>query len=115
MEPVDQLLAQPAFTVRLRPTAREQIADVIERARQAGEPLRIRLPFTLYNYQKNRTYEQVRDAVWNITLADVPPVTPEHVEGIIEALGKCVVALSEQGSEAVMRKLQEPVEGDVPR
>jgi hypothetical protein len=87
-----------------RPSQRDQIADIIARAREKGEPVRLRLPLSLYNYAANRGYIELRDASWNLKLAS-DQVTPEAVELIITALHTFVRTLGEVGAQAAMARL----------
>lgn len=88
-----------------RLTQREQIEQVIARAREKQEPVRIRLPFSMYDYTAARGYEFLRDATWNLQLP-CDQTTPETIEQLIETLGKCIVAIASEGSETVMAKLE---------
>lgn len=87
-----------------RPSQRDQIAVALARALERNETLRIRLPLSLYDYSENRGYTFVRDAAWNLQLPAVN-TTPEMVMRLIETVGKCIVAIAEQGSDEVERKL----------
>lgn len=107
-EPLPVPMVEPPISVSSaadRPTAREQIEDVLARARAKGDPLRIRLPFSLYDQQADsRTYVFIRDATWNLALPS-EHATPETVEKLIYAIGRCIVAIANEGSDAIVAKL----------
>lgn len=88
-----------------RLTQREQIMEVLQRAKEKGEPVRIRLPFSLYDYDTTRTYIPIRDAAWNLQLPTAQ-TTPEMIEQLIVTIGKCLVAIAQEGSEKVIEKLE---------
>ena len=103
-------MADAGFTVTSgtdRLSQREQIELVVARARERQEPIRVRLPFTLYEYSTERAYTFVRDAVWNIQLP-VTQTTPETIEKLIDTIGRCIVAIAQEGSDEIMRRLLEP-------
>jgi hypothetical protein len=85
-------------------TQRQQIEEVLERTRSKGEPVRVRLPFSLYDQADTRGYVFVRDAVWNLQLPS-ELTTPETIEKLIATLGACIVAIASEGSDAVIKKL----------
>lgn len=87
-----------------RLTAHEQIEQVLERARVKGEPLRIRLPFSLYDQADSRTYVGVRDAAWNLALPS-EHTTPETVEKLIDTIGQCIVAIAKEGCDTIVARL----------
>lgn len=104
-EPVISLTGQD------RLTQREQISTVLGRAQEKREPLRVRLPFTLYDHGAQRAYVFVRDAAWNLQLKS-DQLTPEIIEQLIRTIGECMAAIARDGTEAVMQKLAPPlVEG----
>jgi hypothetical protein len=85
---------------------REQIEVVLARAQEKNEPVRVRIPFSMYDYDtESRTYMFIRDAVWNLQLP-VEQTGPETIERLIATLGECIVAIAEQGSERVIQKLR---------
>lgn len=87
-----------------RRTARQQIEQVLVSVRASGEPLRMRIPVTLYSAETvNRGYVTVPDSAWNLTFDNTTP--PEVIEAHILAIGKCLVAITAQGSAVVLRKL----------
>ena len=92
---------------------REQIEQVLLRAQQKKEPVRVRLPFSLYDHDVTRGYVFVRDATWNLQLP-VDQTTPETIQALIHAIGRCLVAIAEQGSERVIEKLEGKTEEPVP-
>jgi len=94
----------PQASLSVRTTAREQIEQAIQVARTRKQPLRVRIPFGLYNYGAARGYTFVRDAAWNLTL---PSEITEaaHIESYIQAIGRCIVAITEEGVDAVLDKL----------
>lgn len=96
---------QITITSQDRLNQREQIEQVLERAREKNDTLRIRLPFSLYDYTETRGYVQVRDAAWNLQLP-ADKTTPEMVIRLIETMGKCIVAIATHGSEAVEEHLR---------
>lgn len=96
-------MADPKITVTSghdRPSQQRQIEAVLVRARAKDDTLRIRLPFTLYDYTDSRGYTLIRDAAWNLQLP-AADTSPEMVMRLIETIGKCVVAIATHGSDAV--------------
>jgi hypothetical protein len=91
------------FTDRL--TQRQQIEEVLARAQAKGEPVRVRMPFSLYDAADTRGYVFLRDAVWNLQLPS-ELTTPEVIEKLIYTIGQCVVAIANEGSDVVIKKLQ---------
>lgn len=92
-----------------RPSRRDQIDDLIARAQARGEPIRLRLPLSFYDYSDSRSYSFLRDAAWNLSLPSTD-ATPETIEALIRSLGACLVAIATHGSarvEEVLRLLQE--------
>ena len=87
-----------------RATARDQISEVIARARAKGEPVRIRIPFSLYDHDTSRAYVFVRDATWNLSLP-AEETEPETVENLIQVIGRCIVSVATAGSAAVLQAL----------
>lgn len=83
-----------------RPTQRSQIELVIARAKERGEPLRIRLPLSLYDHTDSRSYIFLRDAAWNLSLP-VEQATAETIEELIATIGSCLVAVARHGGEKV--------------
>jgi hypothetical protein len=101
-------VAEPQITItssQTRLDQRAQIDQVLERAREKKDTLRIRLPFSLYDYTDTRGYTQVRDAAWNLQLP-ADQTTPEQVMRLIETIGKCIVAIATHGSEQVEEALR---------
>ena len=86
-----------------RETQREQIERMLQRAQTNKEPVRIRLPFTMYG-KGERGYLFVRDATWNLQLPS-EQTTPEAIEELIAAIGTCIVAIATEGSAQVCAKL----------
>lgn len=84
-------------------TRRDQIEAVIALAREKGEPIRVRLPLTLYGTPQ-RGYIALKDAAWNLQLP-TEQTTPEAIERLIHTIGKCLVAIAQDGSEEVLRRL----------
>ena len=84
---------------------REQIEQVLSRAREKGEPVRVRLPFTLYDQDVTRGYVFLRDATWNLQLSS-DQITPETIEQLIQTIGQCIVAIAQHGSEQVHKALR---------
>ena len=84
---------------------REQIEQVLTRAREKGEPVRVRLPFTLYDQDVTRGYVFLRDATWNLQLRS-DQITPETIEQLIQTIGKCIVAIAQHGSDEVSEALR---------
>lgn len=91
-------------TISSRPTARQQIEQMLASAQAADEPLRIRIPVTLYNAEANRSYTPIADTVWNLSYPNSAGV--ETIEAFISALGACLIAITLQGSATVLRKLE---------
>lgn len=87
-------------TASLRQSRRDRIAEVIQLARDRKDPLRIRLPFTLYDYKANRGYAYLRDSTWNITLPS-EELTPEQVENLIGTIDRFMIAVANHGSGTV--------------
>lgn len=91
-----------------RLTQREQLEAFIRRAAETKQPLRLRLPITLYDYgSDNRGYVPLRDASWNFQLP-AERTSPADVERLITALGKCIAAIAELGTAAVIDRLTTP-------
>ena len=90
-----------------RATQREQITQVLERNAAKGEPVRVRIPFTLYDAEMNRGYQAIREAAWNLTL-DGATTTPEIIEDLIATIGRCIVAIAQEGSIHVIERLERP-------
>lgn len=86
-----------------RLSQREQITQVLGWAQEKGQPVRVRLPFTLYD--TDRSYVFIRDATWNLELPSAA-LTPETIEQLIQTIGRCIVAIATQGSDAVLGKLE---------
>lgn len=104
-EPPIQLVGQD------RLSQREQIEAVLKRAREKKEPVRVRLPFTLYDQDTSRGYTFIRDAAWNLQLP-TDQTTPETIERLIFTLGQCVTAIAREGTEEVLKRLEpDPIEG----
>lgn len=97
---------EPQIQLLDKPTQREQIDEIIARAREKGEPVRIRLPVALYNYKESRGYVELREASWNLQLPS-DTATPESVGTIIQAIDVFIRTLSEVGAAAVMERLQQ--------
>lgn len=108
-----------SFTVTAgtdRQSRADQIAEVLARVRAKGEPVRVRLPFTLYDYADARSYVFLRDATWNLQLPG-ETTTPEAVEALIHALGVCIVAIATHGSgpvEAALAQVGQPTDTPAP-
>lgn len=94
-----------------RLSRREQIAEVLVRAVEKREPIRVRLPFTLYDHADSRSYVFLRDATWNLQLP-VQQTTPEMIEDLIHAIGQCIVAIAQHGSAEVEDALRGMGMGD---
>lgn len=92
------------ITTADRLTQREQIEEVLARAKAKGEPVRVRMPFSLYDAADTRGYVFLRDAVWNLQLPS-DRTSPETIEKLIYTIGQCVVAIAEKGSDAVIKRL----------
>lgn len=88
-----------------RLSQREQIDQVLARAREKKEPVRVRLPLTLYDHDTTRGYVFLRDATWNLQLPS-ETLTPETVEQLIQTIGKCIVAIAQHGSDEVQEALR---------
>lgn len=80
---------------------REQIEQLLQRAKDKAEPLRIRVPLTLYD---SKNYVFLRDAAWNLQLP-AEQVSVEQIEQLIGAIGTCITAIARDGSAAVVEKL----------
>jgi hypothetical protein len=89
---------------RQRPTSRQQIEEVLVRARLKNEPLRVRLPFTLYDHDVTRTYVVLRDTAWNISL---PQASVEGVEDLIGTISLCLNEIILRGTASVRARLEE--------
>lgn len=89
-----------------RPTPKQRIVQVLEQDRAAGEPTRIRIPVQLYD-RLTKDYRQVPDMFWSLQTLDD---TPDEIETALEALGKCLTAISTLGAEAVLRVLTDPTD-----
>ena len=97
----------PQISVSDRATRQEQIEEIFDRARAKGEPLRIRIPFGLYDYGPSRSYVNLRDASWNLQLT-LEDSTPQTINAMIETVGACITAISELGLEEVKKRLATP-------
>lgn len=89
-----------------KPTQREQIEKVLEFAKARNEPLRIRIPFSLYDMEAGRGYLFIKDASWNLQLPS-NQTTPEHIEHLIRAIGECITAIAKEGTGNVLKRLRE--------
>lgn len=98
-------MPEPQISVTDRATRQEQIDEIVTRARSRGEPLRIRIPFSLYDYGPTRSYVNLRDASWNLTLT-LDTTTPETIDEMIQTLGECVNAIGRVGMEEVRKRLE---------
>jgi hypothetical protein len=105
--PVDSSTLEPRVTLITgadRLSQREQIAVHLARAVAREEPLRVRMPFTLYDAQsESRGYVPLRDAAWNLQLPS--DSSPESVVRLIQTLGSCIAAIADLGSEEVLARL----------
>lgn len=88
-----------------RLSRREQVEQVLARARERREPLRVRLPMTLYDHADSRSYVFLRNATWNVQLPS-ETASPEMVEDLITAIGTCLSAIGQHGSQAVAETLR---------
>lgn len=89
-----------------RLSQREQIDVFIKRALDTKQPLRLRLPLTLYDSNsENRGYVPLRDASWNFTMP-AEQITPADIERLIETLGACISAIAKIGATAVIARLE---------
>jgi hypothetical protein len=106
----DTTPSEPPISLASGPTTRvtrtEQITEILARAREKDEPVRVRIPFGLYEYSQNRNYLFLRDTAWNLTLP-TDQTTPETVEALIDAVGTCIAAIAGKGSARVLAKLAE--------
>lgn len=101
-------MSEPQITLtssQQRPDQRTQIEDVLERARARKDTLRIRLPFSLYDYSDQRGYMQLRDAAWNLQLP-ADQTDAAMVMRLIDTIGKCIVAIATHGSAEVEEALR---------
>jgi hypothetical protein len=87
-----------------RPTQRDQILEIIQRAQQKHDLVRMRLPLALYNYGTSRGYTELRDASWNLQLPS-ENLQPEAIESIIAAVHLFIRTLAEVGATETMRRL----------
>ena len=91
-----------------RLTQREQLEAFLQRAALAKQPIRMRLPLTLYDSQSDsRGYVPLRDAAWNFHMP-ADQIGVEDIERLIQALGHCITAISTLGPTAVMARLELP-------
>lgn len=88
-----------------RPTREEQIAQLCGQVK-TGEAVKLRLLAQLYDDSKQQ-YAGLRDAQWTLAIPQASP-QPETVEGILEALGACLKAISDMGVDQVLRQLSGP-------
>lgn len=97
-------MPDPQISVMDRLSQRAQIETVLERARMKEEPLRVRIPLTLYEYDAGRNYITLRDAIWNLQLPS-ETTTPEDVERVVEAMGVFIRCLGEDGVDETVAAL----------
>lgn len=91
-----------------RLTQREQLESFLQRAAAAKQPIRMRLPLTLYDSQSDsRGYVPLRDAAWNFHMP-ADKTTAEDIERLIQALGSCIAAIAEHGATVVLERLESP-------
>ncbi len=88
-----------------RPTRREQIDQVLGRARAKNESIRVRIPFQLYEYDEKRGYINIRDTAWNLTLP-ILNATPDTVEELIGVIEKFVRTLGDIGIHSTTERLE---------
>lgn len=107
---------QPQIEVRAgmnRPSPAEQIATLLTAARERNEPtIRMRIPFMLFD-PATKNYTQIRDAFWHLTMV-TETTDVAQIEGLMEALGKCILAISTKGWEEVLRVVEEAAQPSTP-
>jgi hypothetical protein len=85
-----------------KPTPRQKLEQTLEQDRAASEPTRLRIPVHIYD-RSTRDYRAVPELAWNLSFTSSDTV--EEIEVVIEALGKCLIAIGEQGAETVLAKV----------
>lgn len=89
-------------------TQAQQIAAVLALAQAKQLPMRVRIPFSLYDHDPvSRNYVNVKDAAWNLALPS-EGLEVAHVERLIHTIGVCMAAIAREGSERVLEKLERP-------
>jgi uridine phosphorylase len=110
MEPETQIqVSSSAERQAEKPTARQQIETVLERAQERGDPLRIRLPFTLWEYSEKKTYVTLREAVWLLTVPSEGvggQSAVDAVEELIQAMDAWVKAVGSAGAGRMLKALR---------
>ena len=100
-----QIPDPPISLVLDRRSQREQIEAVLERAQARKEPVRVRIPVSLFSYEESRSYVALAGAVWNLQLP-IDQTRPETIEKLIQTIGKCIVAIASLGSAEVVKRLE---------
>jgi len=86
-----------------RPTPKQKLEQTLLDDQEAGEPTRLRIPIQVYD-RTTRDYRGVPNLAWNLAFASGTAV--EEIEAVVEALGKCLVAIGRDGADAIQRKVE---------
>lgn len=98
-----------SFVSPRRPASlQDQLEQLLEgyRKQEAAGPVRVRIPLTIYDIADSRTYIPIREAAWNLQLP-IEQTTPETIERLIEVIGKVIVAVATEGSETILRRIEQ--------
>ena len=97
-------MPDPQISVSDRPTRADQLEQILDRARQRQEALRVRIPITLYSHDSTRAYVMLRDAAWNLQLP-IAHTDADTIEKLVGAFDRFIRRLGELGIEGVEAKL----------
>lgn len=87
-----------------RPTPQQKLEATLLQDQAAGEPTRLRIPVQVYD-RSTRDYRGVPDLAWNLAFPGGTGL--EEIEIVVEALGKCLAAIGQEGPEAVIARMQQ--------
>lgn len=97
-----------------RPEQRTQVEELIVAAQAMGQPVRVRLPLTILDYNHpNRDYRSIRDATWTLMLGS-QGLQVESVERLIQVIHTCLRRVEQLGTDQVLAILSEPAGGPLP-
>jgi hypothetical protein len=85
-----------------KPTPQQKLEQTLLRDFAVGEPTRLRIPIQVYD-RETRDYRALPDLAWNLSFA--PGTEVREIEDVVEALGRCLVAIGRDGAEMVQRKV----------
>ena len=83
-----------------RPTRRQQLETAIAAVTAKNDPLRLRMPVTIYGGDGN--YETLRDTTFNFTLEGA---TVESTEVVIDTISTLLNTMTQIGVQETLRRL----------